>query len=39
MFVGVQSDSELFSVFVGDNFSDRGYIFDSEISYDRQMLV
>lgn len=37
MLVGAQSDSELPSASVGDNFSDRGYTSDSEISYDRQM--
>lgn len=36
---GAQSDSELPSASVGDNFSDRGYTSDSEISYDRQMLA
>lgn len=39
MLVGAQSDSELPSASVSDNFSDRGYTSDSEISYDRQMLA
>jgi hypothetical protein len=36
MFKGAQSDSELPSASASDNFSDRGYTSDSEVSYDRQ---